>query len=137
MENSPKPDLTYRNDVRPGVAEIIALYRDAPLNRPINDPDRIRQSFEGSNIVWTAWAGERLAGIIRAWTDGARDGYICDLAVHPDFQKMGIGRELLSRVVTSNGYVQFVLRSSTIAEAYYPHIGWQKIENGWFWPRRV
>src|SRR5205814_8626375 len=123
--------VDYRDDVRPPAATIIPLYRDALLNRPIEDPARIQQSFDASNIVWTAWIGERLAGILRAWTDGARDGYICDLAVHPDFQKLGIGRELLDRVVASDRRVQFVLRASIIAVDYYAHLGWQKMDNGW------
>jgi hypothetical protein len=31
--------------------------------------------------------------------------------------------------------VQWVLRASKIAADYYQHIRWQKIENGWSWPR--
>jgi ribosomal protein S18 acetylase RimI-like enzyme len=127
--------VNYRDDVRPPAATIIPLYRDSLLNRPIEDPARIQQSFDASNIVWTAWIGDRLAGILRAWSDGARDGYICDLAVHPDFQKLGIGRELLDRVVASDRRVQFVLRASIIAVDYYAHLGWQKMDNGWFVPR--
>ncbi len=137
MSQADKPSIVYRDDIRPQVDEIIALYRAAPLNRPIDDPSRIQQSFDGSNIVLTAWAGDRLAGVIRAWSDGARDGYICDLAVHPEYQKLGIGRVLLERVVASERQVQFVLRASPIAIDYYAHIGWQRIENGWFWPREA
>jgi ribosomal protein S18 acetylase RimI-like enzyme len=127
--------FTYRTDVRPPLEAILALYRAAPLNRPIDDPDRIARMYAGSNIVHTAWEGERLVGILRGWTDGAFDGYVSDLAVHPDYQKQGIGRELLRQVVSGNREVQFILRASKIARDYYRHVGWEAIENGWFVPR--
>jgi ribosomal protein S18 acetylase RimI-like enzyme len=92
--------------------------------------------FAGSNIVLTAWDGERLVGILRGWTDGAYDGYVCDLAIHPDYQRdRGIGRALLERIRRGRPEVQWVLRASVIAKDYYKHLGWLPIENGWFWPR--
>lgn len=130
-----RSEIAYREGVVPSVRSIVALYAAAPLNRPITDPDRIEQMFISSNIIYTAWDGDRLAGVLRGWTDGAFDGYICDLAIDPTYQKHGIGRELLRRVVNSNRQVQFVLRASQIAREYYKHIGWEPIENGWFIPR--
>jgi len=130
-----RSEIAYREGVVPSVKSIVALYSAAPLTRPIADPDRIEQMFLSSNIILTAWDGDRLAGVLRGWTDGAFDGYICDLAIDPAYQKHGIGRELLRRVVNSNRQVQFVLRASQIAREYYKHIGWDPIENGWFIPR--
>ena len=136
--------IVYRHDCRPSPADIIRLYDMAPLYRPTKDADRIRRMYEGSNVVWTAWettdasdlGNARLVGILRGWTDGAYDGYVCDLAVDPGFQKQGIGRELLSRVIAHYGpHVQWVLRASKIAAAYYKRLGWQAIENGWSWTR--
>ena len=94
--------ISYRSDSRPDVQIIVDLYKAAPLNRPIDDPDRIRKMYENSNLVLTAWDGERLAGILRGWHDGAFDGYICDLAVHPDYQKQGVGAKLLE--LCAKGY---------------------------------
>ena len=128
--------ITYRSDVRPDAAVIAALYRSSPLNRPVDDADRIRRTYEGSNLVFTAWDGERPVGILRGWTDHAYDGYVCDLAIAPDSQKLGIGRALLEQAVAISPEVQWVLRASKIAERYYEHIGWQRIENGWLWPRK-
>jgi ribosomal protein S18 acetylase RimI-like enzyme len=127
--------IVYRTDVRPEAALIAALYRAALLLRPVDDIVRIKRMYEGSNLIVTAWSAGDLAGILRGWTDGAFDGYICDLAVHPNYQNHGIGRELLARTRATSPQVQFVLRASKIAVDYYQHIGWQKIENGWFWPR--
>src|SRR5215471_575201 len=125
--------IAYRDDVRPTIAQISDPYRAAPLFRPVDDLARMERMYAGSNVVWTAWDGQRLVGILRGWTDDAYDGYICDLAIHPDYQKSGIGRELLQYVLHRSPEIQWILRASKIATDYYAHLGWQKIENGWCW----
>jgi GNAT superfamily N-acetyltransferase len=127
--------ITYRSDVVPEVSAIVGLYRAAPLFRPVKDQDRIARTYAGSNIVLTAWDGERLVGVLRGLTDGAYHGYVCDLAVDGALQHQGVGRELLERVVAAYPDVwSWSLRSSQIAETYYPHVGWQRVENGWTRP---
>jgi len=132
-----KVSLTYSTVIRPEPAVIAELLRAAQLNRPLDDLERIGRMYAASNLVVTAWSDQRLAGILRGWTDGAFDGYVCDLAVHPDFQNQGVGRALLHAALANRPEVQFVLRASRIARDYYEHIGWKKIENGWFLPRQV
>lgn len=128
--------IIYLSDFIPDVNLIANLYRKAQLNRPIDDLKRIKRMYEGSNLVITAWEDDKLIGILRGWTDGAYVGYISDLAVDPDLQKSGIGKELLNRAVKVNPEVQFVLLASKLASDYYSHIGWSKIENGWYMPRK-
>ena len=123
--------IAYSHADRPDTAEIVALYAAAALRRPIDVPDRIARMYAGSPVVITARDEGRLVGILRGWTDGAFDGYVCDLAVHPEYQRAGIGRELLARCEARSPEVQWVLRASVIAERYYEHVGWSKIENGW------
>jgi ribosomal protein S18 acetylase RimI-like enzyme len=127
--------LNYRDDIRPDSKIIADLYRAAQLIRPVDDPNRIGRMYQGSNLVLTAWHQERLVGILRGWIDGAFDGYICDLAVDPGYQKQGVGARLLALAREGRPEVQWVLRASKIAAGYYEHIGWKKIENGWFWAR--
>jgi ribosomal protein S18 acetylase RimI-like enzyme len=129
--------ITFTAVGRPDAGTIVALYRAAELRRPVDDPARIARTFEGSPIVLSAWDGPRLVGILRAWSDGAYDGYICDLAVDREYQKQGVGRELLERCLVASPEVQWVLRASVIAADYYAHLGWRRIENGWAWERNV
>jgi len=129
--------IDYCYDRRPEAAEIARLYDAARLVRPTGDLKRIQKMYAGSTVVWSAWDCNRLGGILRGCNDGGYDGYVCDLAVDPDYQKQGIGRELLTRVAAHYGpEVQWVLRASKLATNYYEHIGWKKIENGWYWPRQ-
>jgi transcriptional regulator len=127
--------LRYSATARPPAETIAQLYRDAGLRRPVDDVERLRRTFAGSNVVWTAWQGETLVGALRGWTDGAYDGYVCDLAVHADWQRRGLGRELLARATAGRPEIQWVLRASAVATGYYEHLGWKRIDNGWFQPR--
>ncbi|GLH72796.1 N-acetyltransferase [Geothrix limicola] len=123
--------ITYHPDCCPGVEAIRALYAAAPLRRPVHQPERIRRMFEGSNVVISAFVGERLVGLLRGWTDFVYDGYICDLAIHPAYQNAGVGRRLLDEALRIGDGVQWVLLASPIAKDYYAHVGWEKVENGW------
>ncbi len=129
-------DLTFHLDRRPEVESIRALYAAAPLRRPIHDPERIRRMFDGSNVVITAFHGDRLVGVLRGWTDFAHDGYVCDLAIHPAFQKSGVGRRLLDLAQGLGEGIQWVLLASPLARDYYAHLGWERIEVGWQLPRK-
>jgi ribosomal protein S18 acetylase RimI-like enzyme len=120
---------------RPPAAAAAALYRAAGLARPVDDLPRLDCMFADANVVWSAWDGERLVGVLRGWTDGAFDGYVCDLAIDPGWQGRGLGRELLRRATAGDPEVQWVLRASAVAARYYEHLGWQPIANGWFWRR--
>jgi ribosomal protein S18 acetylase RimI-like enzyme len=124
--------IEYRTDVRPDPAAVAQVFAAAPLNRPLDDIERIGRMYAASNVVVTAWEGKRLVGVLRGWTDGAFDGYICDLAVLPEVQRKGVGRKLLELATSGKPDVQFVVRASQVAREYYEHLGWQKIENGWF-----
>lgn len=127
--------VTFHLDRRPAVEAIRALYAAAPLRRPIHDPERIRRMFEGSNVVITAYAGDRLVGVLRGWTDFVYDGYVCDLAIHPAFQKSGTGRRLLDLAKGLGEGIQWVLLASPIAKDYYAHVGWEHLANAWRFAR--
>ena len=124
-------ELSFHLDRQPDVAAIRALYAAAPLRRPIHDPDRIRKMFEGSNVVISAFAGDRLVGLLRGWTDFVYDGYVCDLAIHPGFQKAGVGRRLLDLAQGLGEGIQWMLLASPLARNYYEHLGWERLDNAW------
>lgn len=52
---------------------------------------------------FTARKNGRLIGFIDVLSDGIADAYLQDLAVHPDYQNIGIGTELMNRAV---GYLK-------------------------------
>lgn len=112
-------------------ARIATLYRRAPLLRPVGDSDRVWSMFQKSSLVLTAWLNGHLVGIARVLTDGVTYSYLCDLAVEPDFQRLGVGKTLINEVLERVKGTELVLRDSDISAGYYAHLGFHRAENAW------
>lgn len=112
-------------------ARILTLYRRAPLLRPVDSPERVWEMFENASLVLTAWRNANLVGIARVLTDGVLYSYLCDLAVEPDVQRLGVGKALLKEVFDRCKGTELVLRDSDISSGYYAHIGFKRVGNAW------
>ncbi len=128
--------LTGALEIREGLEgltpeRIMTLYRRAPLLRPVDDPRRVWQMFENSSLVLTAWHDGRLVGIARVLTDGVLYSYLCDLAVEPDVQGLGIGRRLIEAVLERCRGTELVLRDSDISAGFYARLGFERVPNAW------
>lgn len=120
-------EVTFRTDVSPSVEQIITLYRDAGLPRPIGDRARIQTMFENSDLIVTAWAGEELIGICRCITDWVWACYLSDLAISPEFKQKGIGKKLIDVTKERVGeQTMILLLSVPTAMEYYPKVGFNK-----------
>lgn len=128
--------IEYKVNEPVDAADVIELYRDAGLPRPIDDADRIERMFAGSNLVVSAWENERLVGVSRSITDGAWSCYLADLAVLTEFQRSGVGRKLVDVTRKAAGEESMVLLLS-VPEAmeYYPKIGMEKLDNAFIYWR--
>lgn len=130
-------EIEYKINAQLETAQIIDLYRNCGLPRPIEDEARIAEMFANSTLVISAWSGDELIGISRALTDFVWCCYLADLAVRKDFQKAGVGRklvELTREKVTEQSMV--LLLSVPDALGYYPKIGMEKVENGFIFNRQ-
>lgn len=112
-------------------SRIETLYRRAPLLRPVGDLDRIWTMFENASLVMTAWHNGHLAGIARVLTDGVLYSYLCDLAVEPDVQRLGVGKALINATLERCKGTELVLRDSDISSGYYEYLGFDRVENAW------
>lgn len=129
---SPIEDLDIREGLEALTASRIAtLYRRAPLLRPVDNASRVWEMFQNSTLVLTAWHRNRLVGIARVLTDGVLYSYLCDLAVEPDVQRLGVGKRLISEVLDRCAGTDLVVRDSDISSTYYAHLGFERVENAW------
>ena len=120
-------DVTFRTDITPPVEQIIKLYSDAGLPRPISDPARIQAMYENSDLIITAWMGEQLIGICRCITDWVWACYLSDLAICPEFKQKGIGKQLINITQENVGeQTMILLLSVPTAMEYYPKVGFRK-----------
>lgn len=112
-------------------ARIATLYRRAPLLRQTDNAERLQQAYEAAQLVLSAWQSERLVGVARVLTDGVQVSYLCDLAVEPDVQGLGIGKRLIDAVLERCEGTELVLRDSNLSSGFYEHLGFVPVDNGW------
>ena len=116
--------VIYKSGVVPTAQQIIELYNDAGLPRPTHDPQRIKAMFENSDLIVTAWDGDKLVGVSRTVTDWVWCSYLADLAVSPDYKKSGIGKKLIELTRERIGEQSMLLLLSVpTAMDYYPKVG--------------
>lgn len=61
-------------------------------------PTRLYKALTNSSTVITAWAGNRLVGLVRVLDDSELVAYVHYALVHPEFQGYGIAKELFRQV---------------------------------------
>lgn len=120
-------DVEFSFDKRPTADQIIELYDQSGLPRPTQDKERIQKMYDSSNLIVTAWDNDILVGVSRSITDWAWSCYLADLAIHPDYQKGGIGKKLIDLTKEKVGdQVMILLLSVPTAMTYYPKVGFTK-----------
>ena len=131
--------ITYRlgNDL--DLDEVIDLYVDSTLGerRPVGERERMKSMLEEANLVVSAWDGDLLVGISRSVTDWVYCTYLSDLAVRLDYQKQGIGKELVRRTRQEAPQAMVVLLAAPKAVDYYPKIGMTQHNSAWILPGGV
>ncbi len=125
--------ISYRDDVRPELAQALELYRTSTLaeRRPVDDKARFAAMLENANLIVTAWDGELLVGISRCVSDFSWTTYLADLAVRVSHQRCGIGKQLIRRTQAAAPQAKLLLLAAPAAEKYYPHIGFQHFPQAW------
>lgn len=123
-------EIVNKIDFIPDTEQIIELYDSSDINRPITEKERIGKMYEHSNLVVTAWDKEKIVGISRSLTDFCYCCYLSDLAVRKEYQKLGIGKELIRLTREKIGpQTTLILFAAPSAMDYYPKVGFQKAEN--------
>jgi ribosomal protein S18 acetylase RimI-like enzyme len=114
--------------------EFIDLLRRSTLaeRRPVDDPKCIAAMLEHANLLCTAWDGSKLVGVARSVTDFEYCCYLSDLAVDAQYQKQGIGKELVKLTQSQLGEkAKIILLSAPKAQEYYPKLGFDKHPSAW------
>ncbi len=102
------------------------LYRIAPLGN--KKPADLAVVFANSRYRCFVYDGAKLVGAGRALADGADCSYLCDVAVHPDYQGYGIGKDIVQKLVTlSKGHKKIILYAAAGKEPFYRKLGFARM----------
>jgi ribosomal protein S18 acetylase RimI-like enzyme len=107
-------------------SELVELYRIAPLGN--KEPHDLRVAFTNSRYKVFLFDGGKLIGAGRALADGVDCAYLCDVAIHPDYQGQGLGRALvlqLRRLV--EGHRKVLLYAAAGKEGFYRGLGFSPL----------
>jgi GNAT superfamily N-acetyltransferase len=127
-------EIAYRVGNALDLDEVIDVYHSSGLGlrRPVEDRPCMQRMFAEASLVVSAWDGDRLVGIARTLTDFCYIAYLADLLVRAEYQKRGIGRELIRKTRDELGAkASIVLLAAPAAEKYYPRLGFSKHPQAW------
>ncbi|MDH6139713.1 MULTISPECIES: GNAT family N-acetyltransferase [Kitasatospora] len=120
-------DCTWVEDAkRVNLAELSALYKMVSMGE--KSPQSLAIALSNSMFVCFVYAGDMLIGAGRVLGDGVDTAYLADIAVHPDYQGLGLGdrivRHLLER---SSGHRKVILFAKPGTEPFYRRYGFLRL----------
>ena len=85
-------------------------------------------ALENSAPVITVWDGERLIGFARATSDGVFRATIWDVAIHPEYQGVGLGSKLVETLLSHPrmNRVERIYLMTTYQQKFYKRIGFEE-----------
>jgi GNAT superfamily N-acetyltransferase len=129
--------IQYRIDAIISAEQLADVFDRSGIRRPTGDKPRIQRMINAADVIVTAWNNETLVGVARAITDFSYCCYLSDLAVDREFQRQGIGAELVRRVQQLIGEESMLLLlSAPEAMDYYPKIGMDHMQNAFMFSRK-
>ncbi|MEX0324712.1 MAG: GNAT family N-acetyltransferase [Puniceicoccaceae bacterium] len=129
--------VTYRIGNELDLDAVIELYNKSTLGerRPVHSRKIMGDMIRHADLVVTAWDGDKLVGIARTLTDFSYVAYLADLAVHADYQRLGIGRALLEHTRKNLEDSCFItLLAAPMADDYYGKVGFERNPRAWVSP---
>lgn len=94
------------------------------------DEEKHKQSFEVSHSVVFVFDNDNLIGFGRMISDGVRQSALYDIAIEPDYQGCGIGKEIVTRLMSNTPDCNFILYASPGKETFYKKLGFKKMKTG-------
>ncbi len=102
--------------------ELSNLYKIAPLGD--KKPEDLKIVFSNSMFKCFVYLDYTLVGAGRALADGMDCSYICDVAIHPDYQGKGIGKSIVGKLIEySKDYNKIILYANPGKEQFYSKLG--------------
>ena len=89
----------------------------------VADRRRFETMMKNASRTIVAFSDGKIVGFARALCDDASNGYIGTVAVAGDWQRQGIGTEMVHRLMGDNPNISWVLRSGRDSDEFWRKIG--------------
>lgn len=125
-------NITYTNDIS---AEDCNKLRNS-AGWPQIHPDQIKTGLKNSEFIVAAKDGDITVGMARLVSDGGYVVFIVDVLVLPEYQRNGIGKMMMSKIMEyirsklKKGYrIQVDLMAAKSRESFYEQFGFERRPN--------
>jgi GNAT superfamily N-acetyltransferase len=118
--------IEYRDGadaLEPG--QLAHLFESVGWHDRARDPERLARKIRGSMYAVSALDAGALVGVAQAISDGAFHAYVTSVAVFPAYQRRGIGRELVGRLLDGRPHITFVLHADPPIHPFYLRCGFR------------
>jgi ribosomal protein S18 acetylase RimI-like enzyme len=92
----------------------------------------LQKAVRNSAYVISAWHGDRLVGLARGLSDDVSIFYLQDILVRPEFQRQGIGRQLLQNCLERFKHVRMKVLLTDDEEGqlqFYESLGYRNTKH--------
>ena len=110
--------------------DVLHLYQAVGWTNYTNQPQMLEQALPHSLVVYLAFDGEKIVGLIRLVGDGFSSVFVQDLIVLPSYQRQGIGSSLMKEALEDykEAYqVQLVTEQTEKNVGFYRSIGFETL----------
>jgi GNAT superfamily N-acetyltransferase len=117
--------ISYQLEAEISINEFQSILEESGLARwrPMEDLNLLARMISGSNLLVSARAEGQLVGLLRGISDHCYRSFITDLAVSQDYQRKGIGRQLLTIAREQAPEARLILFSAEDAAPFYENLG--------------
>ena len=108
---------------------ILDLYSSVGWTNYTDNPEMLKKAYENSLLTLGAYDGDKLVGVIRTVGDGYSIVFIQDILVFPEYQRRGIGTQLIREIMDrfSDVYqLQLMTDNTPKTISFYQSVGFVK-----------
>jgi GNAT superfamily N-acetyltransferase len=113
--------IEYSDSHDVDLEQLARLFVSAGWDHRAYPRENLAALVANSRYVVSALEGARLVGFARAISDGVSNAYVSTVAVLPEWRGMGIGREVVRRLVDGDGKagIRWVLHAREELHGFY------------------
>ena len=108
--------------------DVLHLYQAVGWTNYTHQPEMLEQALSHSLVVYLAFDGEKIVGLIRLVGDGFSSVFVQDLIVLPSYQCQGIGSALMKEALEDYKdvyQVQLVTEQTEKTLGFYRSMGFE------------
>lgn len=122
--------ITYHKNLELSIEQVLPLYESVGWTNYTNNPDQLAQGLRGTLYLLAAYDKDKLVGLLRAVGDGHTIMFVQDIIVLPDYQRQGIGTQLLKQTLDEFKEVyqlHLMTANDEKTKAFYTSLGFTDI----------